>query len=161
MLAKGLAIRLPYIITASVKDFVKNQSFLTGFLGERRPLLAREVEHLYFNLFNNIIGKYLLTGFKQVASSEKVRSIMVRGINMADKFIESFGSTLKKENILIRELCLINGGSMRHDLAAKYTRIIAEAASFAEDSLNIMIENGWFEEPPRAIDRSELTELKH
>lgn len=195
MLAKGLAIRPPYIRTARSRDFIKSQSFLTGFLGERRPLLAREVEHLYFNLFNNIIGKYLLTGFRQVARSEKVRSIMSRGINMADKFIKSFSSTLKKEDIPIPQpvdifitdssmsplsdkLMMFHtlsmggigignyaasmAGSMRHDITAKYTRIIAEAAGFAEDGINIMIENGWFEEPPRTIDRRELVnEPKH
>lgn len=32
----------------------------------------------------------------------------------------------------------------------------------AEDGINIMIENSWFEEPPRTIDRRELVnDLKH
>ncbi|MCM2535776.1 DUF3231 family protein [Neobacillus pocheonensis] len=29
-------------------------------------------------------------------------------------------------------------------------------AAFAEDGANIMIENGWLEEPPMAVDRDEL-----
>lgn len=48
--------------------------------------------------------------------------------------------------------------SMRHDLTAVYARLIGEVSSYAEDGLNILIDNGWFEEPPRVVDRRELTD---
>jgi hypothetical protein len=47
-------------------------------------------------------------------------------------------------------------GSMRRDLGLKYAAAIARDAKLAEDGVNIMIANGWFEEPPHSVDRREL-----
>ncbi|WP_240377576.1 DUF3231 family protein [Bacillus piscicola] len=44
----------------------------------------------------------------------------------------------------------------RRDLAALYSRLIAEIGLYSEDGANLMIENGWLEEPPRMVDRKEL-----
>ncbi|MGJ9458424.1 DUF3231 family protein [Oceanobacillus sp. CF4.6] len=46
--------------------------------------------------------------------------------------------------------------SPRRDLGAHYTRLIAEIAQYSEDCANIMIDNGWMEQPPMAADRKEL-----
>ena len=45
---------------------------------------------------------------------------------------------------------------MRRDLIATYTRLMAEAGSYAADGLNIMIDNGWLEQPPQNIDHKGL-----
>ncbi len=44
----------------------------------------------------------------------------------------------------------------RRDLGVQYARLMAEIAKFAEDGANLLIKNGWMEEPPRAADRDEL-----
>lgn len=49
-------------------------------------------------------------------------------------------------------------GSMRRDLGLKYSAAIASDAKLAEDAANIMIANGWLEEPPHSVDRRELPE---
>lgn len=49
-------------------------------------------------------------------------------------------------------------GSMRRDLGLKYSAAIARDVKLAEDCVNIMIANGWFEEPPHSVDRRELHE---
>lgn len=51
--------------------------------------------------------------------------------------------------------------NFRHDLKAKYLVIMAEAGDFAEDGTNIMIDNGWMEQPPRVIDHKALTKVTH
>nr|WP_017378949.1 DUF3231 family protein [Paenisporosarcina sp. TG-14] len=43
--------------------------------------------------------------------------------------------------------------SMRSDLTVDYSRLIAEVLKYSEDGLNIMIKNGWFEQPPLASHR--------
>jgi hypothetical protein len=48
------------------------------------------------------------------------------------------------------------GLSYRRDLGADYVRLTAEIAQFIEDGANIMIENGWLEQPPQAVDREQL-----
>jgi hypothetical protein len=50
--------------------------------------------------------------------------------------------------------------SMRRDLAAHYVRLTAEIGQIAEDGANIMINNGWMEQPPQAEDRDALAEQK-
>ncbi|MDD4237075.1 MAG: DUF3231 family protein, partial [Desulfotomaculaceae bacterium] len=51
--------------------------------------------------------------------------------------------------------------NFRHDLKAKYLLIMTEAGNFAEDGTNIMIDNNWFEEPPRVVDREKLVNKIH
>ena len=51
--------------------------------------------------------------------------------------------------------------NFRHDLKAKYLLIMTEAGDFAEDGTNIMIDNSWFEEPPRVVDRKKLINKMH
>ncbi|WP_394234099.1 DUF3231 family protein [Niallia oryzisoli] len=48
-------------------------------------------------------------------------------------------------------------GSMRRDLGLKYSSAIARDVKLAEDCANILIANGWFEEPPSSVDRRELS----
>lgn len=46
--------------------------------------------------------------------------------------------------------------SLRRDLGLKYELLIPEISLYAEDGANIMIKNGWMEEPPQADDREDL-----
>lgn len=44
----------------------------------------------------------------------------------------------------------------RRDLAAHYSRLSSEVLLYGEDGANIMIKNGWLEEPPHAANRDKL-----
>jgi hypothetical protein len=46
----------------------------------------------------------------------------------------------------------------RRDLGAMYSRLIVQMEVFAEDGINLLIENGWLEEAPGAVDREALAE---
>ncbi len=46
--------------------------------------------------------------------------------------------------------------SQRRDLATQYALLIAEIVKYAEDGVNIMIENGWMEQPPTFDNREVL-----
>ncbi|MGM7719723.1 DUF3231 family protein [Metabacillus sp. Hm71] len=50
--------------------------------------------------------------------------------------------------------------SPRRDVAVKYASLGRDIALYAEDGANLMISNGWFEEPPRTLDRDELVKNK-
>jgi hypothetical protein len=41
----------------------------------------------------------------------------------------------------------------RQDLAAMYTKLIADVSLYMEDGSNILIDNGWLEQPPHAANR--------
>ncbi|MBU8918683.1 DUF3231 family protein [Bacillus sp. FJAT-29953] len=51
--------------------------------------------------------------------------------------------------------------SPRGDISAMYNRLSLEVQLFAEDGANIMIKNGWLEQPPMASDRDELIRKKN
>jgi hypothetical protein len=44
----------------------------------------------------------------------------------------------------------------RKNLIADYTRLMMEIADYAEDGMIMMLENGWFEQPPQLVSREEL-----
>jgi hypothetical protein len=46
--------------------------------------------------------------------------------------------------------------SPRRDFGMKYAKLIPEISLYAEDGANIMIKNGWMEEPPRADNSDQL-----
>ncbi len=48
----------------------------------------------------------------------------------------------------------------RRDLAAQYVGLIGKIGLYAEDGTNILIKNGWLEQPPLAADRVSLTNQK-
>ncbi|WP_164984884.1 DUF3231 family protein [Ammoniphilus sp. CFH 90114] len=99
LLNKGVYIRPPYISPPEKVEYTKEQSFLTGWLGERRPLTAVEITHLFLNILRNSLGKALLMGFSQSAQSKEVKEFFLRGKDMASKHIEIFSSLLREEDI--------------------------------------------------------------
>ncbi|QKY69368.1 DUF3231 family protein [Lentibacillus sp. CBA3610] len=50
--------------------------------------------------------------------------------------------------------------TFRRDLAVLYSRLALEIGKYSEDGANIMIDNGWLEEPPRLIDHDQLAKNK-
>ncbi|MEH7121096.1 DUF3231 family protein [Neobacillus vireti] len=50
--------------------------------------------------------------------------------------------------------------SPRKDLGFRYASLIPEIALYAEDGANIMIKNGWLEEPPQADNKEQLIDGK-
>jgi hypothetical protein len=46
---------------------------------------------------------------------------------------------------------------MRHDLHLQFGTLTASIGKFSNKGINMMIEKGWFEEPPTAADREKLS----
>lgn len=46
--------------------------------------------------------------------------------------------------------------SLRKDITADYVRLTAEISQFAAKGAQLLIDNGWMEEPPQAVDRKIL-----
>lgn len=59
----------PFISYPSEVEYVQKQSFLAGWLGNRRPLLGVETSNIIYNMQRNAIGRALIIGFSQVAQS--------------------------------------------------------------------------------------------
>ncbi|MEH7336196.1 DUF3231 family protein [Neobacillus drentensis] len=189
LLSKGLYIRSPYLVPSNEVHFVKSPNFMSGLLGNKRPLTAIEITNLFANLQKNTLGHAVMMAWSQVAQSKEVKKFMVRGKEIALKHSKVFGSVLEKDHLpvlmsfdtevtdskaapisdkmmmfMATTLSALSIGlygtsmatSARKDLALDYVRLSAEIASFAEDGAKIMIDNGWLEEPPLAVDRDKL-----
>lgn len=99
MLSKGVYVRHPFISTPEKVDFVKKQGFLTGFFGERRPLIATEITHLFNDVTTNAMGKCMCLGFAQVAKTQAIKDYFVRGMKIAGKHMEIFQSILAESDL--------------------------------------------------------------
>lgn len=97
--SKGLYIRSPYIPYPEKNEFVDQQHFLAGWIGEQRALTSVEISFLFLNLYRNIFGSSLLTGFSQVAQSKEVRKYLTRGAEIAQHYSAVFGKFLGESNL--------------------------------------------------------------
>lgn len=101
MFERGLHIKSPYVNVQSEPEIIRNPSFLTGFIGKKRPLTTFEISHLFFNSAVNYFGSVLLTGFAQVTKTSEVRKYFETGAKMASGFATDFASKLREENLPI------------------------------------------------------------
>lgn len=100
MLEKGMMIRPPYMETDNIVHYVhKEDNFLGSVWSGDRPLLAIEVEQLYYGIITNEVGKTLLTGFHQVTPSKQLRDYINKGIELSGDIIQNFGSKLRDGGI--------------------------------------------------------------
>jgi len=193
MLEKGIYTRPPVISPPEQIDFVKQQSFLTGWFGSRRPLTGMEIGDITFNLYKMHQHVTLKVGFSQVAESKKVRQFIKRGMEIANKHISTFERVFREERLnypiswqsqvtnsttspfsdkwMMYQILLSTQATIafygsalsvtaRRDLAEKYIGLTSELIRYAEDGMNLMIDNGWLEEPPKASDRRALSQGK-
>lgn len=189
LLSKNTILNPPVIPPPEGVDFITKQSFLNVFFGNARPLQGLEIAHLYGNLNNDITSKAIITGFIQVARSEKVRQYLERGKKLNQKHIDLMSDKLSKDDLpspstidhlvrpsteppfsdklmvyhkidmfsmKIREYA--NGASLngRKDIGVLFAKCQLDVSLYVEDGANIMIDHGWMEQPPEAIDRDEL-----
>jgi len=180
MLSKGLYTRPPVIPIPEKIEFVKNQSYLGGYLGKQRAPNSIEISHIFSSLQRNSLREAMFKAFSMVSGSEQVRQYMDRGGKIAEKHIEIFSTQLIKDNLpvsmtwdngvieskiapfsdklMMQQIRTSNvvliaayGKALpvvRRDIVVDFSRLILEVLKYLEDGINIIIENGWFEEPP-------------
>ncbi|MEN1969511.1 DUF3231 family protein [Lentibacillus sp. N15] len=96
---KGIYIGYPKIPKAKEIEFVTKDSFLTGWFGEKRPLLGVEITALVLNTRRNALGQALIAGFSQVANAKEVRKFFEKGRDIAGKQLETFSKILSDDYI--------------------------------------------------------------
>ncbi|RYI28392.1 DUF3231 family protein [Bacillus infantis] len=186
---KGIISKPPAFNNHQKVEFVKKQSFMTGWLGKRRPISAVEVSGTYLNLQKTMTKIVLELGFSQVARSKDVRKFMERARMLCNDHFKILSSMMTEDNLHVPRTfesevtdstippfsdklmmyhiaSLISSAigyygeamaiSQRRDLAADYARMITGIGVLAEDGMNILIENGWMEQPPLATDHEDL-----
>lgn len=191
-LSKGIFIRAPLVEVPKKVEYVKNHTFMTDFFGEKRPLLANEITHIFSIIFINIIGRSITTAFGQVSKDKKVSHCLFDGKNLSSKIISELTSVFNDEEIpipsssdsfvtdsteapfseklmlshvlLLSTLGISSKGmamseSARGDLQAKYMKYLVEIMNYTKKCSDILIDNGWLEQPPQAIKHENLIKV--
>lgn len=103
---------------------------------ERYKLLLHEE-----NLPSPAYLDHLVTASTFAPFSDKL--MLFHKVDMFSMKIRAFGNSLA-----------VNG---RHDIGVMYTKSLMNIMIFVSNGAKIMMENGWMEEPPHAINRDDLT----
>lgn len=189
LIEKGLYYRPPVVLPPEKPDFVKNDNFLAGWFGEKRPLSCIEITDIYFNLKKSIMAKAVTVAYSQVAHSKNVRDFLLKAVKTKDSHIQMFHDLLNMENLpapptleaevtdsttspFSEKLMMFQVGflfstamvyygtgwasSPRRDLTPKYMLAISGDLKIGNDWIDLMIDNGWLEQPPLAENRREL-----
>ncbi|WP_407270462.1 DUF3231 family protein [Radiobacillus sp. PE A8.2] len=96
MLKKGIYSKPPRINTPDKVDIVNNQQYLSGWLGNKRPLSAIEISDVSFNMVKIIVKVVLEIGFAQVCETKDVQKYFQRGKKVCEKQFASLSSVLTK-----------------------------------------------------------------
>ena len=193
MLEKGIYSRPPRLNSPNQVDFVKSQSYLTGWFGKRRPLNAMEISGITYNMQKTTAKVVLELGFAQVCQSKELQKYFDRGKIICKKHFGALSSILTRDNLsaptswisevtnstvspfsdklmLYHIVFIVSAAvgfygaglslSQRRDIAILYTGLIAEMGLYAEDGAELLIKNGWFEQPPLADDKEDLANHK-
>ncbi|MFD2629597.1 DUF3231 family protein [Oceanobacillus kapialis] len=96
---KGLHAKHPLLPVPKEIEFVKKDSFLSGWFGKRRPLLGMEISNLLFHSKRNALGHALITGFSQVATTKELRSFFEKGKDISEKHLTVFTTLLRNESM--------------------------------------------------------------
>ncbi|MBM7692152.1 hypothetical protein JOC77_001579 [Peribacillus deserti] len=118
------------------------------------------------------VQKYLQRGSHIAQKHETIfREILIEdGIPLPSTWDSTISSSTEppfSDKLMMYQTSLLNntsitaygasiGGSMRLDLGAAYTRLMAEIAQYAMDGVKLMIDNRWLEQPPQNVDREAL-----
>lgn len=100
-LAKGLFIRAPRVEIPKTVQYIEESSFMVDWFGEKRPLILRELTHIFKIILSNVVGRALITGFAQTAQQKKVVNYLLRGAELATEQINSLTPVLSNEAIPI------------------------------------------------------------
>ncbi|WP_243454407.1 DUF3231 family protein [Desulfosporosinus fructosivorans] len=99
LLAKGLLLKSPSIVTPDRVDFVHNKDYLGSIFGAKRPLNAMEISHITSLIETKELLKTLNLGYGQVVKSEKVKRFISEAKQTADKQLKKLSSYLDDEDL--------------------------------------------------------------
>jgi hypothetical protein len=131
-------------LLTAFSQVAKNEKVRSFFL-RGKEITDREVQRFQDKLHKENLPfpsqiDHLVTESTFSPFSDKI--MLFHKVDMFAIKIRSFGNSMA-----------VNG---RRDIALMYTKSLAEVSLFVEDGAMMLIENGWMEQPPKALDRTDL-----
>lgn len=99
LISKGINAVPPTVNVVDEVEFVENNNFFAGYFGEKRSLSVLEINQLFNNLYANMLGKVLLTGFVQVVRSSEIKEYFKQGMELSEKLIKTYSHKLLDEGV--------------------------------------------------------------
>ncbi|MFC5464872.1 DUF3231 family protein [Lederbergia graminis] len=121
---------------------------------EKWMLRGRDIAQKHVKLFSDILIK------------DDVQSPVSSDISVTDSTTAPFSDKLMMFHMGLLSAAGTGNyatsaaASQRTDLVIAYERLSLEIALYAKDGANIMIRNGWMEQPPTTVDKDELIKNK-
>jgi hypothetical protein len=131
-------------LLTAFSQVAKNKKIRSFFL-RGKEITDREVQHFQDKLHKENLPfpsqiDHLVTDSTFSPFSDKI--MLFHKVDMFAIKIRSFANSMA-----------VNG---RRDIGLMYMKCLTEVTLFVEDGAAMMIENGWMEQPPKAIDRTDL-----
>lgn len=101
LLAKGLYWRTPTLPAATTPEYIQKTNYLSGWLGDTRPMNSMEMANLYFILDLTMMIEALCVGFAQTTDSEEIAQLFQKGMTLAKKQYEALAELLNKDDLPI------------------------------------------------------------
>ena len=98
-LRKGVFVKPPYIPVPDRVEYIFQDTFFGGLIGDKRPINALELTHVYTRLQTKMLKRTMVLGFSQVVQSQKVQKILSKGKQMIDKQIDGWTKLLQDEDL--------------------------------------------------------------
>lgn len=112
---------------------------------------GREISGKQYEIFSKILAEEYLPNSATLLTSEVADSTEAP---FSDKLMMIFITVLISAGISGYGAAMSQ--SARRDLGAMYSRLMAEVAAYSDDGAEILIKNGWMEQPPIAANRKNL-----
>lgn len=113
---------------------------------------GKKISEQQIELFNNLLMQEDLLGTVPVTMLVTDSTVSP----FSDKLIMSMINVLNSVDIILISHALAL--SMRVDLTAHYTKIIAKVMSYGKDVFDILVKEKWMEQPPLTTNRKKLLE---
>lgn len=133
------------------------KTLITGF-----AQVAKDKEVKQYLLRGKKMARDHLTTFSNFLFKDDLTAPMIWDTSVSDSTKTVFSDKLIMFHITgmiavgIGNYGAAMAASPRRDTGAKYASMIPEVVHYAEDGANILIKNGWMEEPPMNDDRDQL-----
>ena len=154
-----LTVEIAHIYGNTLTNLV-GRALLMGF-GQVTD--SKEIKNYMFRGMD-IAGKHIEI-FSSILSQENIPVPSTSNAFVTDSTISPFTDKLMMFHVNSLNAAGIGNysagmvGSLRKDLPANYLRLSAEVGQYVEDGTKIMINNGWLEQPPQAINHKTLVNV--
>lgn len=151
------AMEITHLIHNAKRNGI-GQAVITGFsqVAQSKDIRkyferGRDIAGKSFKIFSKLLHESYLPSSSKLWTSEVTDSTHPP---FSDRLMIYFITTLIASGM--RSYGTAMAVSQRRDLGVMYSRLVVEVAQYANEGAKIMIQNGWLERPPMAINRKDL-----